>query len=332
MRSIFKIANLLTGLFVGTSILYAQGEAFNKVGTTSFQFLKVNSDARSTAMGGAFIAVGNSSGAVFSNPAAIAKVDKADFSISQLDYLLDMSHQSFSLVWSFNKLGTIGIHGMEVDIGDVEETKVENLGFLESGIYNPGLTGNIVTPGAQVFGLSFAKQISEKFAFGITTKYAHEDLVVEDASAIIVDAGFNYSTGFKSLQLATAIKNFGPEIKFRKEGESYPLPQELSIGVAGYILGKSNPLFAESDKHGLLVAFDMLETRDYGQQFNVGFEYSMYDMFFIRTGQRVNYDIEGLTLGFGINAPGGIRFDYSYASYGESFGPVSRFTIGYGKN
>ena len=101
MRSIFKIANLLTGLFVGTSILYAQGEAFNKVGTTSFQFLKVNSDARSTAMGGAFIAVGNSSGAVFSNPAAIAKVDKADFSISQLDYLLDMSHQSFSLVWSF---------------------------------------------------------------------------------------------------------------------------------------------------------------------------------------------------------------------------------------
>ena len=106
----------------------------------------------------------------------------------------------------------------------------------------------------------------------------------------------------------------------------------LLLGVAGYILGKSNPLFAESDKHGLLFAFDMLETRDYGQQFNVGFEYSMYDMFFIRAGQRVNYDIEGLTLGFGINAAGGIRFDYSYASYGESFSPVSRFTIGYGKN
>ena len=76
----------------------------------------------------------------------------------------------------------------------------------------------------------------------------------------------------------------------------------------------------------------MLETRDYGQQFNVGFEYSMHDMFFIRAGQRVNYDIEGLTLGFGINAAGGIRCDYSYASYGESFSPVSRFTIGYGKN
>jgi hypothetical protein len=331
MRSIFKIANLLVGLFVGTSVIFADGGAFNKVGTTSFQFLKVNSDARSTAMGGAFIAVGNSSGAVFSNPAALAKVNKTDFSLSQLDYLLDMSHQSFSLAWSFDRIGTIGIHGMVVNIGDVEETKVENLGFLESGIYNPGLTGNIVTPGAQVFGLSYAKQISEKFAFGITTKYAREDLVVEEASAIIVDAGFNYNTGYKSLQLATAVKNFGPEIKFREVGESYPLPQELTIGLAANILGKTNPLFAESDVHGLLVAFDMLETRDYGQQFNIGFEYSIHDMFFVRGGQRINYDIEGLTLGFGINARG-IRFDYSYASYGEAFSPVSRFTIGYGIN
>ena len=71
MRSIFKMANLVTGLLVCSSILYAQGGAFHKVGTTSFQFLKVISDARSTGMGGAFIAVGNSSGAVFSNPAAI---------------------------------------------------------------------------------------------------------------------------------------------------------------------------------------------------------------------------------------------------------------------
>ncbi len=331
MRSIFKIANLLTGLFVCSSILFADGRAFNKVGTTSFQFLKVNSDARSTGMGGAFIAVGNSSGAVFSNPAALAKVEKVDFSISQLDYLLDMSHQSFSMAWTLDRIGTIGIQGMVVNIGDIEETKVENLGFLESGLYNPGLTGNIVTPGAQVFGLSLARQISEKFAFGITAKYAHEDLVVEEASAIIVDAGFNYNTGFKSLQLATAIKNFGPEIKFREEGESYPLPQELSIGVAGQIIGNENPMYAESDVHGLLFAFDMLEARDYGQQFNIGFEYSFRDMLFLRGGQRVNYDIEGLTLGFGVNVKG-IRFDYSYASFGASFSPVSRFTIGYGFN
>jgi len=332
MRSNFKLVYLLSGLLVCSSIVFPQGGGINKVGTTSFQFLKVIPDARSTAMGGAFTAAAANSEAVFSNPAALAKVQKYDLALSQVDWLLDMTQQSFSLAYSLRGLGTVGLHGIIVDMGEIAETRVDHLFRDEaSGIYNPGLTGNKVSPAAQVFGISFARYVTDKFAFGITTKYVREDLVVADASAMIFDAGFSYRTGLKSLELAAAIKHFGPEIKFREDGESYPLPQEFSIGISGYLMGPENAMLVNSSSNRLLVTYDMVEARDYGQQYNVGLEYSFNNMFFIRGGQKLNYDIEDLTLGFGLRVLN-IRVDYSYASFGDSFSPVSRFSVGFGKN
>jgi len=54
--------------------LFAQGQGIDKVGTTSFQFLKVMPDARSTALGEAFTSVVSTSEAVFWNPAALTRI------------------------------------------------------------------------------------------------------------------------------------------------------------------------------------------------------------------------------------------------------------------
>ncbi|MFC1481667.1 PorV/PorQ family protein [Candidatus Neomarinimicrobiota bacterium] len=346
MKLNIKTVYLLTGLLVCSSIVFPQSDGINKVGTTSFQFLKVIPDARSTAMGGAYTAVASNSAATFSNPAALAKVQKVDIALSQVDWLLDITLQSFSVGYPVGSLGTIGLQAMIVDMGDIAETRVDHLyPDASTGTYNPGLTGNTVSPGAQVFGFSFARYITGKFAFGLTTKYVREDLVIADASGFMVDVGFTYHTRLKSLELAAAIKNFGPEVKFIEptdytsfggdtldlDGETYPLPQELSIGISGYLLGTENAFIAKSSNSSLLVAFDMVEARDYGQQYHIGLEYAFKNMFFIRGGQKINYDIEGLTLGFGIRVAG-LRFDYSYASLGDAFSPVSRFSVGFGKN
>lgn len=310
--------------------VFAQGGGIQKVGTTSFQFLKVMPDARSTAMGEAYAAVANNSEAVFWNPAALAKVPGFDISLSHLDWLLDMSHQSFSFAYTFSGLGTIGLQAIVTNIGDIQETRVDYLYRDENtGIYNPGLTGDTFSPGAQVFGLSFARYMTDKFAFGLTAKYAREDLVAKSASTIIFDGGLTYRTGFRSLELAAVIRHFGPEIKYIDE--SYPLPQTLSIGVSSYLFAPVSSLFFQSNNHQLLLAFDMVEARDYGQQYQVGLEYSMKEMLFLRYGYKVNYDEEGLTLGFGLKAFH-TRVDYSYADFGETLKPVHRFTVGFGKN
>jgi len=325
-----KIIFLIVFVIISGNAL-GQTEEIHQVGTTSFQFLKVMPDAHSTSMGEAFTAVANNSEAIFSNPAALAKITEFDISLSYLDWLLDMNHQSFSFAYALPNLGTIGLMGIFINYGEIQETRTDHL-FRDKTTdeYNPGLTGRTISPNAQVFGISFARYLTDKFAFGVTVKYAREDLVANAASSLIFDGGFTYRTGFRSLELASSIRHFGPDIKFLEDGESYPLPQTLTIGISGYLISPENQFLLKSDDHKFLLAYDMVETRDYGQQYHFGFEYSIKDILFLRGGYKLNYDEEGLTLGFGINLLN-IRIDYSYADFGSSLGSVHRFSIGFMK-
>lgn len=300
-----------------------------KVGTTSFQFLKIKADARATAMGEAVTSVVRSSEAIFWNPANLSDVSDLDVSISYLDWLLDMSHTAFSFAKSISGYGTVGIHAMFTDVGSVEETRVDHLFRDEStGLYNPGLTGNIVTPGSQIFGLSFSRYVTDKFSFGLTVKYAREDLVTHSASSIIFDGGITYRTGFRSLVLAAAIREFGPEVTF--VNKSYPLPQTLTIGFSAELLAPGNALFMQSDVGRLLVAFDMVEARDAAQQYHTGMELSFRDFFFLRGGYKINYNEQGLTLGFGLKVFQ-TRIDYAFNDFGEYIEPIHRITLGWAK-
>ena len=185
-------------LIVITAGVWAQDSGIDKVGTTSFQFLKVIPEARATGMGEAYTAITNGADAVFWNPAALTKLNSFDVSISYLDWLLDIKHHSVSLGYNLGAWGAIGFQAMVADVGDIEVTTVSSLYRLPDGSgYNPGLTGEVISPGSQLFGLSFAKKITESFAFGLTAKYAHEDLVRETAGMIMFDAGLVYETGFK---------------------------------------------------------------------------------------------------------------------------------------
>ncbi|MBD3376578.1 PorV/PorQ family protein [candidate division KSB1 bacterium] len=306
---------------------FTQGGGIHKVGTTSLQFLKVSPDARTTAMGETGVSFLNSAGAVFSNPAGISSIPDFDVSVSYIDWLLDMSHTAVSAAKTFSGLGTFAIHGVMTNVGEIQETRVDHLyRDEETGIYNPGLTGNTFTPGSRVIGLSFSRYMTNHFTFGLTAKWAQEDLGIESASAIIFDGGVMYDTGFRSLQLAASIINFGPEIKYIDE--SYPLPQILTIGSSFYLLGPDNPMLFQTNQNQLMLAFNMVEARDYGQQYQVGLEYAFNNILFVRSGYKINYDIEGLTLGFGLNLAN-TRVDYSYNDFGEYFDSVHRFTVGF---
>lgn len=307
---------------------HAQVSGFDQVGTTAFQFLKVIPNARAAAMGGLGTLTIQSSEAVFFNPASIAAGRSTlDMGVSYLDWFLDVRLTSFSLSYKLADIGTIGFHALYNDLGDFEETSVDGLFRDEAtGAYNPGTTGNILSPNAFVAGISFAKSLTDKFIFGVTAKYAREDLVAAAASGLIFDGGIRYDTGFKTLQIGATLRNFGAEIKYLKE--SYPLPQTLSIGAAGYLVGPENPLLASSPVHRLLVAYDLSQTRDHSQQQHFGVEYSLSDFIFLRGGYKFNFDEEGLTLGFGLKR-NGLAIDYAYNDFGEFLGNVQRFTLGF---
>ncbi|MBK7629545.1 MAG: PorV/PorQ family protein [Ignavibacteriales bacterium] len=325
-----KIKIIAALLIINSTFLFPQGGGIDKVGTTSFQFLKVMPGARSTGMGESFISVVNNSEAVFWNPAALVKVNNFDASFYYVDYFLDVSHLALSAAYSIEDFGTLGLQVQVNDIGDIPVTRVDNL-YRDpvTGVYNPGTTGETMSPGFTVVGLSYAKSLTDKFSFGLSFKVAHENLVAESATSWMLDGGLIYQTGFKTIDVAIALRNFGPEVKFVHKG--YPLPQTLTLGISAYLFTDQNSLISDIKDQGLLISYNLSQPRDYSQQHNVGLEYSFSQMLFLRAGYKINYDEEGLTLGAGVNYQG-YRVDYSFNDYGEFLGNVHRFTLGFNFN
>jgi len=325
-----KIKIIAALLLINITFVLPQSGGIDKVGTTSFQFLKVMPGARSTGMGESFISVVNTSEAVFWNPSALVKVNNIDVSFSYVDYFLDVSHLALSGAYSIEDFGTLGLQVLVNDLGDIPVTRVDNLyRDPETGIYNPGLTGETMSPGFIVVGLSYAKSLTDKFSFGLTFKVANEDLIAKSTTSWMFDGGLIYQTGFKSIDVAISLRNFGPQVKFAEK--SYPLPQTLALGISTYLFSSNNSLISDIENHSLLISYNLSQPKDYSQQHNIGMEYSFSQMFFLRAGYKINYDEEGLTLGAGVNYEG-YRVDYSFNDYGEYLGNVHRFTLGFSFN
>lgn len=299
--------------------------AFEKVGTTSFQFLKIMMSARASALGGAFSAVGNNSEALYWNPAGITRVNLFDASAGYVDWFLDAAHYSFAAAYTIENLGTFGLHGIYTDVGKIEVTKVSALGFI-GDVYNPGLTGEVFSPKSYVIGLTYANNLTDKFSFGITAKYVKEDLIYQSADAIVFDGGLIFKTGFRSLEVAASIVHFGSEVKFIDK--SYPLPQTFNIGISGYLFSPGEHLIGDIAENKILIAYDLTQPRDFDQQHSVGIEYSFNDIIFLRGGYKFNNDQEGICAGAGVLFKN-YRIDYSYNDYGAYLNEVHKFTIGF---
>jgi hypothetical protein len=323
------LINLLMIIIIPLSTIYSQSIGIDKVGTTSFQFLKVIPEARITGMGDAGVSIADNSDAVFWNPANLIYINGFSSSFSVVDWFLDVKQFSFSAAYNLNDFGTIGFHAMVNDIGTIEVTRVSSLYRDEQGNFNPGITGETIRPNSQVYGLSFAKSLTDKFSFGLTAKYAYENLVVKSTGALMFDGGVLYNTGFKSIIVAASLRNFGPEVKYYDK--SYPLPQTFAIGISTYIVSDNQPFLASSSDHAVLVAANLSQPRDYSQQYQVGFEYSFRKIFFLRGGYKFNYDEEGVSVGLGLNYSG-YKIDYSFNDYGDLLGDVHRFTISFSTN
>ena len=306
-----------------------QLSAFEKVGTTSFQFLKVYPGARASAMSGAYCSIANNSEAVFWNPAGLASINGFNASADYVNWFMDIKHYSFSAAYNLGDFGTVGLFGMSADVGEIEETRVDMIGIggLRDGMFNPGITGRVFSPSSIVLGLSYATRLTDRFSFGVNAKYVSEDLVYANAKAIVFDAGFLFDTKFRSIVIGASIRQFGPEVKF--VDKNYPLPQTFNIGVSANLFAPTESLFSSvGDDHTLLFSYDMIQPRDYDQMHSVGMEYSFKKLIFLRGGYTFTGDQEGLSAGVGINI-NNYRIDYSFSDYGEYLNSVHRLTFGF---
>jgi hypothetical protein len=298
---------------------------FDNVGTSGAQFLKLDVDARVVGLGGANAAVTQGAMALYYNPASIALMDERGLAFSYTDWIADIRYNYLAYATPISGFGNIGVHVAVLTMDDMERTTLEQ----------PDGTGEMFGANSWVVGISTAHQLTNRFSFGVTAKYIREKISELSSGAIAFDVGTIYYTGFRNLRIAMSTRNFGTDTKFngtelettydqdnnpstapveiRLNTQSHPLPLSFRVGIA------YDFEFDENSK--LLAALDGYNTRDQGQQGNVGFEYSWQDRLALRAGYKIRADEEGLALGggydFDISGFGNLGINYAWADLGR---------------
>jgi len=306
---------------------------FKRSGQASMPYLSRGAGARTMGLADAGIAMKGDASALFYNPAGIAYVENRTVMFGNMNWLMDTSIQSGALVMNFGQLGAFGISAMNYNYGDPIQATALN-GTNEAGYSDIGE----LNPSEWVIGVAYARRISEQFSVGGQVKYAHQDLLGSGFSSMVAyrneegqwvqeahdakmgivafDVGTIYDTGFRGLSLAMSFRNFGPGVKY--ERETYDIPLNFRFGVAGDVFSLLNQPMNDM---GLDLRVDYLHPRDWTERINVGLEYSLRDMFFVRGGYKFNYSSEGLCLGGGLNVNlpiGAVQVDYAFKGTGET--------------
>ncbi len=312
----------------------SEGLGQKKLAQTGFQFLSVGTDARATGMGEAYTTVEGSSGALFYNPAGMARLGGfLEVTASRTTWIADIEYVTGSMAlrpWR-GQYGVLGFSFMSVDYGELQGTMVADneQGFIETGSFSPS---------SYAIGVGYANDLTDRFAVGGQVKWVSQALgesiipvgnydVTKETrrksyreEVLAFDFGTLYKTGFKSLAFGMCVRNFSEEVKYEREG--FQLPLTFKVGFSMNVMDLVPSLGKE---HGLLVSIDAVHPRDFPEYLNIGMEYNFMKVLSLRGGYITRQDDYGLSGGFGLSVYG-VQLDYSYTPF-EVFRDINRFSV-----
>ncbi len=325
MKSLIKIFGIIA---ITCVMLLADGS----LGQSGANFLQIGATPRGAALGGGITSIANGAEALVWNPAGAISAEKTDIYISHTDWFLDTKLTFGGAVIKYGDNNAIGISATVFSMDDQEITTV----------YKPNGTGDYFNSGDLSIGLSYARQMTDKFSFGITGKFIQESIYNETASQVALDVGSIYKTNFHNLRIGMAVRNFSGNMKFngddiddriteetdRNEEDNprverlsseFRLPQIFQMGIAVDVFENTN--------NCITMIIDVDVPSDNEERLIVGSEYCFNNLAWLRASYQMNYDTAGLNAGAGINLKG-IRLDYSFSNH-NVFSAIHRFGIGY---
>ena len=312
-----------------------------KVGTTVGDFLTIPVGPRATGMGGAFTAVANDATTAFWNSAGLSRLSRNEFSASTAEWLVGSRLNWVGIGFKFDDDNAIGISINQLDYGEEEITTATQ----QNG------TGQYWSASDIAIGLSYSRNLTDRFSIGGTVKYISQKIYDVSATGFGVDVGLLFYTQLEGLRLGMNITNFGTEMQL--DGKSLLQPIDIDPANTGNNSNISGQLLTESwslpltftvglaydaykDEDWLLtLAGDAVIPNNQSTYGNVGLELTWGNLLSVRGGYNSLFKEaaeEGLTAGVGLQYDFGgffAKFDYSYADFGI-FDPISRFALSVG--
>ena len=305
MIIMFKILKFL--LFF-SSFLFSQ---YERPGSTSAQFLKIDISPAAAAMAGSYYSVAKGATALYYNPAAIASMDqKIDIVFNKTRWFANIDHDYSAIAYN---QGRYGAFGLLVTRLVTDEMKVRTP-------MQPDGTGETFFSGSYRLGFGYAKKMTDRVNFGGTINYVFISLFRDfKQEAVTVELSADYDVGIRDMRFSMKIGNFGSSVKF--VNEIYEMPTNFSFGLSGLVL--------ENENSYLLGSSSINKPNDGPPIGLVGFEYGINKMVFLRSGYNLGHSTATWSTGGGVKMKLSnhlISTDISFNDY-SSLGIVTRLGL-----
>ncbi len=334
-----KFATLFCFLLVLDGLAGCRIYAQSKVGTSASPFLGIPVGMKATAMGAAFTAIADDPSALYWNPGAISRTVKTALYVSQSSYLVGSKHSWVGIQVAVSPQDAIGISVNHLDYGDRE--KVTTVALPEG-------TGEFWEASDLCIGLSYARNVTDRFSIGGTVKYIEQNIWHEKAWTAAADLGLLFITQFNDLRIGATIRNFGGEMQLQgrdlrrqididpqsmgnnetlvayMKTDSWPIPLSFCVGAAMPVI--------HWDNIEMVLSTDAVRPTNNNEIFNAGAEMCLYQLLQIRAGYQglfASNTEKGFSCGLGLKIPisgYSIVFDYSFQEFGK-FNPVQGFSL-----
>ncbi len=296
------------------TILLAVASSATAAQTSGFAFLRIPAGARAVAMSGAFTAVTGDPMALHYNPAAISTTTGKTLTSTYTSYMMDM-HAGY-LGWTTHR---------ENDAIGIAINYFYGGTFIRTTMEDPTGTGEEFSTNSMAVSGSWSRPLSERFRVGATGRLIYSEIDTYNAHAVAFDLGAMWLPGPEGMTTGAAIRNAGVQTKAFYE-ENDPMPTELAVGISQSLL-----------EGNLLIAADA--TAPMSGKFNaaLGVEYSLMEMFALRTGASLNAletadeaggtVLDALSFGMGFTK-GSLGADYAWKPAAD-LGDAHRISLQY---
>jgi hypothetical protein len=288
------------------SALAPAAQAQTRAGTA---FLKIDTSARATALGGAYTAVSDDATSLRYNPAGLSRAQKRELSATHSEWLLG-SRFDFIGYAQPTSHGTFGLGITRLAVGTIEGRDSQRQ--LSSDFKASDMA----------YALGYGRGVDDlipggKTHLGASVKYIDSKIGSDSASTLALDLGALQRFSARPLDLGVSVLNIGNGIKFLDQTD--PLPLTLSLGAA-YSLSVA-----------LKLALDVRQNiPDERTGVGMGAEYTVFSSFALRAGYAsssgADSSLGGLSGGFGLRLAD-YSADYTFTPFG-ALGNVQRISLG----
>ena len=312
--------------------LMGQNTNVSKVATTSATFLEIPVGAAAVGMGGAYVSVAHDASELYWNVGAIAEIGKFDLHLANMQWIGDTRFNYVGLVLPLGDFGTIGFSFTSLSMDDMVVRTVEK----------PEGTGEFFSAGDISLGISYARNLTDRFSLGITMKYIQETIWHMTAQGFAIDVGTLFRTDILGgMVIGASISNFGTTMQLEgrdtrffirvdenKQGSNDRIPTNIELDSWDlpliFRLGLSTNAI-QNDTYRFTITVDAIHPNNDYESLNIGGQFTFMEFFILRGGYNSLFLTDGeggLSLGVGVNSTmlfseTLVQFDYAFRDFGR---------------